>query len=305
MSYFIENVLFLFQRLDWQSLLDIGLVTVIFFVILSAFRGTRAGVMLRGVVILIAVVALLTSVARLPAFSWLLRTALPALLIALPVVFAPEIRRVLERLGRAGFPRRNPALGNAPAFLNPVVTAVQRLADRRHGALIVIEGEVPLGDFVETGVRMDSLVSPELLLQIFYPGTPLHDGAVILRGGRVVAAGCVVPLSSSGSLSRNPERSMGLRHRAALGVSEVSDGMAIVVSEETGIISVAHNGRMIRRLDASRLVSILQAFAGSPSLPSSAVDWLRRRLGLFPAVPRRAREAETASSDSTEEGTPG
>ncbi|MGA2819202.1 MAG: diadenylate cyclase CdaA [Anaerolineales bacterium] len=304
MSDFFENLALLFQRLDWLGLLDIGLVTLVFFSILTAFRGTRAGVMLRGVVILIAAVALLTGFARLPAFSWLLRTALPALLIALPVVFAPEIRRALERLGRAGFPRRTSTSEKVPAYLNPVVTAAQRLAERRHGALIVIEGDVPLGDFAETGVRMESLVSPELLLQIFYPGTPLHDGAVILRGERVVAAGCVVPLSSSGSLSPSPERTMGLRHRAALGVSEVSDGVAVVVSEETGIISVAHNGRMIRRLDVPRLQSILQAFARSPGVPS-AVDWLRTHLGLSQAVPRRPRDADAGTSDSKKEGAPG
>jgi diadenylate cyclase len=304
MAFFLNNLTLLVQRLDWQGLLDIGLVTLVFFSILSAFRGTRAGVMLRGVAILIAVVALLTSVARLPAFSWLLRTALPALLIALPVVFAPEIRRALERLGSASFPRRNPAGQQDPPYLNAVVTAAQRLADRRHGALIVIEGDVPLGDFAESGVRMDSLVSAELLLQIFYPGTPLHDGAAIVRGERVVAAGCVVPLSSSGSLSRSPERSMGLRHRAALGVSEVSDSVAIVVSEETGIISVAHNGRMIRRLDVPRLHNILQAFARSPGVPP-AVDWLRTRLGLSSRVPRRSREIDAGTTDSKKEGAPG
>jgi diadenylate cyclase len=217
------------QRLDWYSLVDIGLVTLLFFAILTQFRGTQAAVVLRGIAILIVIVALLSGMARLPAFSWLLRTALPALLIALPVVFAPEIRRTLERVGRAGWLRRQHTPGELPALVRAVVTATQRLAERRHGALIVIERDVRLEDFVETGVRLQADLSAELLLQIFYPSTPLHDGAVIVRGDVVMAAGCVVPLSSVGSLSPSPERTMGLRHRAALGISEVSDSVAIGV----------------------------------------------------------------------------
>jgi diadenylate cyclase len=279
MSGLSGNLLFLIQRLDWYSLIDIGLVTLVFFAILSQFRGTQAAVVLRGIAILIVIVAVLSGMTRLPAFSWLLRTALPALLIALPVIFAPEIRRTLERVGRAGWLRRQRAAGELPQRVRSVVTAAQRLAERRHGALIVLERDARLDDFVETGVRLQADLSPELLLQIFYPSTPLHDGAVIIRDDMVMAAGCVVPLSSVGSLSPSPERTMGLRHRAALGISEVSDSVAVVVSEETGIISITHNGRMIRRLDGARLANLLSAFIRAPSVRSPG-EWLRDRLGL-------------------------
>jgi diadenylate cyclase len=135
----------------------------------------------------------------------------------------------------------------------------QRLADRRYGALIVVEREVHLDEYIETGIRLDAQLSPELLMQIFFINTPLHDGATILREDHIAAAACVLPLSASGTLSRSPERKMGLRHRAALGISEVSDSVTIVVSEETGAFSIAYNGRIIRHLGQDRLRSILTA----------------------------------------------
>jgi diadenylate cyclase len=274
----IANLLFLFQRLDGLGILDIALVSLLFFAVFVQFRGTQAAIVLRGVAILIAVVALLTNLSQLPAFSWLLRSLLPALVIAIPVVFAPEIRRTLERVGRADFLRRNSAPSETALYLQAVVTAAMRLSDRRHGALIVLEREVGLDDFVSTGVHMEAAVTPELILQIFFPNTPLHDGAVILRGDRILAAGCVVPLSSSETISPSPERRMGLRHRAALGVTEVSDAVAVVISEETGIISVAHSGRIIRRLDGPRLQNILSAFSrGSMQRRTwNMGKWLRR-----------------------------
>jgi diadenylate cyclase len=145
-------------------------------------------------------------------------------------------------------------------MIKAVVNASARMSDRKHGALVVIRRMDNLEEFVKTGVRLKAQVTPELLLQIFYPNTPLHDGAVIITSGVIEAASCVLPLSSSGVLTSSPERSMGLRHRAALGISEVTDAVAVVVSEETGSISVVHGGRMIRRLDAERLDNILSAF---------------------------------------------
>jgi diadenylate cyclase len=141
-----------------------------------------------------------------------------------------------------------------------VVSAAARLSDRKHGALVVLQRQESLEEYVKTGVLLNARVSPELLLQVFYPNTPLHDGAVIISGMQLVAASCVMPLSASGVLTRSPERQMGLRHRAALGISEVTDAVAVVVSEETGSISVVHGGRMIRRLDIERLENILRTF---------------------------------------------
>lgn len=283
MEEFIVNLIdslgFILQRLNWLSILDLLLVTLIFFGMLLLLRDTQAMVLLRGVLLLVVLGSLLSSLDVLPAFSWLVSTTLPALVLAIPVIFAPEIRRGLERLGRAGFLRLNgKSTSYMQATINAVVSAAVRLSERRHGALIVFQRADNLHEYVATGVRMDARVTPELLLQVFYPNTPLHDGAVILAGGRLIAAACVMPLSASGVLAHSPERQMGLRHRAALGISEVSDSVVVVVSEETGSISIVHGGRMIRRLDQERLLNILQAFF-QPTRQKNP-SWLTNLFGI-------------------------
>jgi len=267
-NHLIDTLLFVFERLNWLSVIDLALVTLVFFGILLWLRDTQAMTLIRGVLLVLALLILLTSLKVLPAFSWLVKTTLPALLLAVPVVFAPEIRRALEGLGRAGRTQPNVNSSSAiPITISAVVTAAARLSERRHGALIVIQRLDGLDEYIRTGVALDAQVTPSLLLQVFYPNTPLHDGAVIISGGRLVAASCVMPLSASGVLMPIPDRKMGLRHRAALGISEVSDAVVVVVSEETGAISVVHTGRMIRRLDAERLENILRAFYGPTSHP--------------------------------------
>jgi len=222
--------------------------------------------------------ALLTGLLPLPGFQSLLSATLPALLFVIPVVFAPEIRRAFERVGRAGsFFSLYSEPAEAERTVNLIVSASERLSEIRHGALITIEREDRLGEYIETGVALDAKLSTELLLQIFYVNTPLHDGAVILRDDRVAAASVVMPLSSGGTLSRGAERTLGLRHRAALGISEVSDAVSVVISEETGNISITHNGRMIRRLDRSRLRNILIAFY-RPRRLAGLPNWLNRWL---------------------------
>ncbi len=284
MTDFLNDLLFIFQRLNWLSVIDILLVTLIFFILLYFLRDTQALALLRGVLFLIVLLALLTSLVELPAFSWLIQSTLPALVLAIPVIFAPEIRRGLERLGRAGMfisSGGKTASLEARQVIRAIVSACARLSARQHGALIVIQRLDNLDEYNDTGVRLNAKVTPELLLQIFYPNTPLHDGAVIIsglqspKGMLLSAAACVMPLSASGILARSPERQMGLRHRAALGISEVSDAVAVVVSEQTGSISIAHSGRMIRRLDPERLENILIAFFqpnGSLEKPS----WLQQ-----------------------------
>jgi diadenylate cyclase len=260
---FLNNLLFIFQRIDGINLVDILLVTLIFFGLLHTLRGTQAMVLFRGVILLVVLIVLFTSLVDLPAFSWLVKNALPALLLAIPVIFAPEIRRTLERLGRAGTfwsPQQTSTDLQTQQVIRAVVSAAARLSARQHGALIILQRLDSLEEYTNSGVRMAAQVTPELLLQVFYPNTPLHDGAVVIANGLLLAAACVMPLSSSGILNRSPERQMGLRHRAALGISEVSDAVAVVVSEETGSISIAHSGRMIRRLDPDRLENILIAF---------------------------------------------
>ena len=294
MENFLDNVLYIYQRVNWLSVLDILLVTLIFFAVLYSLRDTQAMVLLRGVIFLVVMLVLFTTLVELPAFSWLVQNSLPALLLAIPVIFAPEIRRALERLGRAGTsftlslttPSPKASDVDMSKMLSAVVEAATRLSARQHGALIVIQRQDSLDQYIETGVQMRANVTPELLLQIFYPDTPLHDGAVIIDDGRIVAAACVMPLSASGVLNRTPERQMGLRHRAALGVSEVSDAVSIVVSEQSGSISISHAGRMIRRIDPERLERILAAFF-RPDITTPHQVWIKR---FFPKSSTRKDE---------------
>lgn len=284
MTEFLNNLFFIFERISWLSIIDILLVTLIFFGLLYSLRDTQAMVLLRGMIIVIVMIILLTSLVELPAFSWLAQNALPAVLLAIPVIFAPEIRRTLERLGRAGTiwplaPQQTDAA--IEQTIHAVVSAAARLSARQHGALIILQRSDSLEEYTQTGVKLQASVTPEILLQIFYPNTPLHDGGVIISEGKVAAAACVMPLSASGVLNRTPERQMGLRHRAALGTSEASDAIAVVVSEETGAISIAHAGRMLRRLDVERLENILMAFFRSPADQNTRPIWERVLPGLF------------------------
>jgi diadenylate cyclase len=258
-----DTLLGRFSLISFVDIIDILLVTLIIFGLLMLIRGTRAVQVLRGMLVLATVIFALIQIFDLRAFTWLVDNMLPVLLFAIPVIFQPELRRALERLGLAGryfrLFRRDE--------LNPVVDsfkeAALRLSQRRHGALVVFEQETGLQEYVDTGIVLDSEPSAELFLTIFNKHTELHDGAVIIRGDRLAAAACVLPLSTS-SLS---DRQMGLRHRAALGISEVSDAVAVVVSEETGQVSIAHNGRILRRQDIARLDTILQAFLAGPRQP--------------------------------------
>nr|HID13395.1 TIGR00159 family protein [Anaerolineae bacterium] len=269
----VADLLWYLQLLDWIDGLDILLVAFIFFWLLYLVRGTRAVPLLRGMILLIIVVALLSGVIRLRAFGWLTQKALPALLVAIPVVFQPELRRALERLGRAGtlFGRTTGSRAILEQTLAVIALACRALSQRRYGALIVLERETGLQEFVDSGVLLDAAITPDLLVTIFDPHTTLHDGAVIVRHGRVLAAACVLPLSTAFLA----DRELGLRHRAAIGVTEESDAIAVVVSEERGSISIAHNGRIIRNLDAKRLEAVLRAFY-QPVLERAWPRWSAR-----------------------------
>ena len=280
-----NNLMFILERFTWFSLLDILLVTVFFSLLLYLLRDTGAQSLLRGVFLLVILVFLLTALVNLPAFSWLVQTISPALIVAIPVIFAPELLRGLERMGsvgRFGFWRNlqsSKANQELEDTLNAVSRAVVQLAERRHGALIVISRREMLDMYYKNGVMMDSEVSPQLLLQIFYPNTPLHDGAVIISDNRIMAAACVMPLSTSGVLNSTADRSLGLRHRAAMGISEVTDALAIVVSEEAGTIAIAHRGKLIRRLDGERLLNSMRAIMATdqPVKSNRLKGWLGKK----------------------------
>lgn len=265
MDQIISEFLFLGQRFDRSSLLDIFLVTLIVFVVLRFIQGAQANTLLRGTVLIFGLLSLLYILVDLPAFTWLLGNIVPSLLLIVPVMYAPEIRRTIERIGRIESFREflNPSAPFADetaAVVPEIVSACRMLAGKNHGALIVIQRYDDLEKFVNTGVYMDAVVTPEALANIFYPNTPLHDGATIIRGGRIQAAACIMPLSSRNVLDKTPGRQMGLRHRAALGNSELNDSFTIVVSEETGQISIAFEGVIYKHLDAEKLETWLRKF---------------------------------------------
>jgi diadenylate cyclase len=247
----------IFSRFTWENAADILLVALIFYTLLRLFRGTAAVQLLRGILVLTFVVVLISNMVELTAFRWLVNNSLNVILVAIPVIFQPELRRALERLGRTAplFGRRA-SQATTEFLVSELLRTVDTLSERRHGAIIVLEGATGLEEYIETGTRLDSVVSRELLLTIFFPNTALHDGAVIVRGDRILAAGCVLPLTQR----QFADTQMGTRHRAAVGITEQNDAIAVVVSEETGIISVSRHGRIVRRLDEKRLRKILQAF---------------------------------------------
>lgn len=271
------------------AIIDIAFVAAVFFALSLLLRGTQAVPLLRGVLVVLLIVGLTATVLPFTAMRWLLSNVITVLAIAIPIILQPELRRLMERLGRSGVftfgrPRETEAI--RMKVIDEICTAAARLSERRHGALIVIERDTTLQEYIDTGVLLDSEVSPQLLLTIFWPKTELHDGAVILRGGKIAAAACVLPLASGRQFT---DRKLGTRHRAALGISEVSDGICVVVSEETGAISVANGGRMIRRLDATRLKTVLQAFYGeseqTPRLPTVIRGLLQRGNAAPPNKP--------------------
>ena len=267
----MADLLWYAQQIKPVDVLDILLVAFVFFWILYLVRGTRAVPLLLGAAFLIMAITLVSGLIRLRAFAWLTEMALPALLVAIAVVFQQELRRALEQLGRAGtlWSRPSGRRVDLEKALSAIASASKTLAERRHGALIIIERDTGLQEVAETGVLLDSSVTPELLETIFDPHTVLHDGGVIVRNGRALAAGCVLPLSTAFLA----DRQLGLRHRAALGVTEESDAIAVVVSEEQGAISIAHSSRIIRNLNAQRLEAVLRAFF-QPALEHPWPRWV-------------------------------
>jgi diadenylate cyclase len=268
----VEDVLWLLSHVQWYDAVDIVLVTTVFYLIFSLARGTQAVQLLRGMILVIVVAFVVSQVLPFRGFGFLIGQTLPAVLFAIPVIFQPELRRALERLGRTGsLLSRRQREEDMERIVSEVARAAHRLSGQRHGALIVLERETGLQEFIETGVPVDAQVSSELLCTIFHPNTALHDKAVIIRDERVVAASCLLPGS------QNPQYAgLGTRHRAAIGLTEESDALVVVVSEETGIVSVAHNGRLVRRLDINRLRGLLLSFYQHRL---TGRDWMKRAQG--------------------------
>lgn len=235
--------------------IDILIVTYIIYKLILLLRGTRALQLFKGIIVVV-VLMLASTFLHLSTLKWLMDKALSYGVFAILVIFQPELRRALEQIGRGRLFSRSftPEEKVMSDTIESVVKSVFYMAKRRIGALIVIERETGLSDYIETGISLTARSSTELLINIFIPNTPLHDGAVIMRKDMVMAAGCYLPLSENPTISKE----LGTRHRAAIGLSEVSDGIAIVVSEETGQVSIAMNGEITRDYDAEKLTQFLQ-----------------------------------------------
>ena len=247
----------LFVQPNWRDFLDLALVSFIIYQIIRMFMHTRANSLLKGVGILL-IATWLSDVLQLNIINWLLLQLLGSGMLLLVILFQPELRRGLEQIGRTGWFRRVfSSVSNdekaVRAAIDEVVAALTKLSGRRVGALVVLEGETGLADVEETGTKIDAAISAALIENIFEPNTPLHDGAVIIRDMRVAAAACILQLSEDNSISRE----LGTRHRAAIGVTETTDAVSLIVSEETGIISADRGGRLTRRLDAKSLGALL------------------------------------------------
>jgi len=236
----LSNVREVFRQFGPSSVIDVLLIAVVIFATLRLLSGTRAMTQLRGALTLIVVIVLFGRIFDLTVVNFLVEHSLIPLLILGAIVFHPEIRRALDRLGRTGLQGwlTKPEYAE---FVENIATAARRMSRQRHGGLLVIERATGLQDVIETGVPVDAKVTPELLTGIFFPNSPLHDMAVVLRDDRIVAASCVLPLANELPES---DRKLGTRHRAAIGITESTDAVSVVVSEETGGISVARDGAL-------------------------------------------------------------
>ena len=258
------------------DILDILIVAIILYKVYEMLQDTRAITLVKGLLVLLGI-TLVCNWMELHVISWLLQKTVTLIFVALPIVFQPELRRALEHLGQGRF------LGNAAllddeqarSVVHELVRAVRTLASTKTGALLVIERNMGLNDISATGIQIDGLITAEFLLDVFIPNTPLHDGAAVNRGNRLIAAGCLLPLTENRTLSTE----LGTRHRAAIGLSEQCDALIVVVSEETGTISIAENGHIMRHLDKETLQAMLEpAFSSmKPGFRELVENWRKKK----------------------------
>ncbi|HJV31830.1 MAG TPA: diadenylate cyclase CdaA, partial [Bacillales bacterium] len=251
---------------------DILLVWYVIYKLMMVIRGTKAVQLLKGIFVILFV-RLVSEYIGLKTLSWIMQKAIDWGVLAIIIIFQPELRRALEQLGRGKFFSRSTAQEDEEQekTVNAIIKATDYMAKRRIGALMSIERETGMGDYIETGISLNSSISSELLINIFIPNTPLHDGAVIIQKNNVAAAACYLPLSESPFISKE----LGTRHRAALGISEVTDSITVVVSEETGGISLTKNGELHRDLSADAFKEILsnELLIKNKVKPVSSTPW--------------------------------
>jgi diadenylate cyclase len=256
---------------SWDDALDILLVSFLFYQLIQLIRGTRAFQMVLGTVVVVALY-FLSRWTQLETLNWLLRNSLAYVGLAIIVLYQAELRKVLANLGKA--PLLRILQRGSGEIVDEIVFTATTLARRKMGALLVLERDIGLRSYIEGGILLDAVISYDLLVSIFNPRAPLHDGAVIIQGDRVAAAACFLPLTVSTQLSRE----LGTRHRAAIGITEDTDAVAIVVSEETGVVSWVQDGNIVRGLDGDSLRAKLQQVLGSGApAPSRQESALRER----------------------------
>lgn len=253
----------LFTTVTILDIIDIAVVAYFLYRIYLMLKNTRAATLVKGLLVLVLFL-IISKWMNLHVISWVLEKSMTVIMVALPVVFQPELRRALEQIGRGKLFHKGSELDEQEMeeMLNSVANATVIMSRRKEGALMVFERDTGLEERIETGVAVDGLVSDSLLLNIFEKDTPLHDGAVIIRGKRIVAASCLLPLTEN----RNLSQELGTRHRAAIGISEQSDAMVLVVSEETGAVSIARNGELMRYLTADDVKDILRSYLLRPTV---------------------------------------
>ena len=253
------------DTLRFWDIIDILIVAYTVYYVYSMIKGTKAATLLKGLGVLIAF-TLFSKWLNFHVINWLLQKSITVVLVALPVVFQPELRKALERIGRGKLFRKDDFddVEDLEKVLSDLVAAIVIMARQKVGALIVLEQETGLTEYMETGVALDARLSQELIMTIFSHNTPLHDGAVIIRSARIMSASCLLPLTDD----RNLSKELGTRHRAAIGLSDVTDALVIVVSEETGTISLAHEGKIQRYLTANQLKELLH-----PVICESKLSW--------------------------------
>lgn len=251
MKIFFNNIV---SSIGVTDLLDIIIVAFLVYTVLGFIRETRAEQLAKGLLVLV-MVTVMSDVFHLYTLHWILSNVMTVGMLALVVLFQPELRRALEKLGRSKLINIAGDVDKdaAKRIVTEMSKAIESMSASRTGALMVIEKETSLNDIVETGTIIDAAISAEMIGNVFYEGAPLHDGAVIVRGGRLYAAGCVLPLTQNKKLGKE----LGTRHRAGIGISEASDALVIIVSEETGVISLAQNGELTRFVDAKRIEKTL------------------------------------------------
>jgi diadenylate cyclase len=275
------------------ALLEIFLLTCLFYYVFLFLKGTRSAQILTGLILVLLLLFGATHLFRLDVLNWLLRRLSVYLAIAFLIIFQPEIRRALAELGRQHVFSSSQMKRNV---VDQIVQAVTLLAERRIGALIAVEREIGTRAIQETGVKVDCRVVAPVLASIFFPHTPLHDGGVIIRGDRIVAASCLFPLSEGPGTSK----ALGMRHRAAIGLADETDAVVVVVSEETGVVSVSFRGRLSRDLDADRLRRFLSRVLTRKEKPKSSWDRAKEHLDITPEGIARSEDLaqrETAESN--------